>query len=644
MSPPAKRACALALLVLLLLPAAAGQVQTPLDPAKKPDLIPSNPAASYTDERQPTRICTSVLNIGEGASITPFHVVLRVDDVDVGEKRVDGTFQTGHGTEPMCWELPLKAGPHVFRVTVDAYGTVSESREDNNVYGDRGFIVPATPKVDLKMMSLTVTPPVGKPDSTQSFIATIANIGAANATASEVDILDENGLIARLPIRPLRPGESVRVATVTSTNFRPVGEFVARAIVDPMGNLSEIDERNNEAMAAYEVLEHPAPDLAFGNVTLSGNLVAKRGLRLDAVVPNLGDRVANDVAVRLLNATNVSLGNATRASIGAGLNATLSFFFILPEGNHTLRLVVDPDAKVVERNETNNAHELLVVIEPPPPSDDAPNLVIDRLDAAPSDPRPGEPVHLTALVHNAGDNASAPHSVNFTVNGAPAGSVRVVTRLEPGRYASVTLTWPGGAEGIHAVRATVDAQREIKELDEGDNNRTLDLEVAVPPPPAPTPTPPPEAPVDETPAQPTPPANETPPEAGRVVIGELVLGTRAVPGGLKGIASASLRNPTLTPVGSISVTFKVDGRVLKEVLVSGLGAAATGSATTGEVDLPAGSHTLSAEVRILGASAAPVVAQRAYDAAAGEKGTPGFEGALLALAVAVVAMARRRTR
>lgn len=647
MSPPAPRALALAFVALLLVPAAAGQVPTnpsqPLQESGRPDLIPSNPTETVTDERYDTKICANVLNVGEGPTVTPFHVTLRVDGQDVGEARVDETLQTGQGTKaPLCWNLPLKAGGHSFRVTVDAHDTVLEAREDNNAF-ERAFYVPPTPKLDYRVASITVTPRIGKPDTTQTFAATVQNIGTADAPPTEVDIVDDNGLIARLPLKALKVGESATVATVTATNFRPVGSFIARAIVDPRSNVSERSELNNEAATSFEVLEHPAPDLAFHNVTLVGNLTERRGLRLEATVVNLGDRIAQNLVVRLMNSTNASLGNATRSAIPSGSSATLQFFFLLPEGNHTLRLALDPDRKIVERNESNNLYELDLVIAPAPHAEALPNLVIDRIDASPSDPRPGEPVALTAFVRNVGDNASRPHSVNFTINGVFAGSIRVGSPLDPARLVPVTVSWGGGPQDVYFVRATVDASGEVRELDEGDNNHSMELVVATPAPPPATPTP--TQPSTPTPVV-TPPTEETPngsaDEAARVAIAELSIGTRAVPGGVKGIVIASLRNPTLTPVPRMTVTFKVDGQPLKEVLVSGLAGAATGSASTGKVDLPPGNHTVTAEVRILGSTNQPVSAQRSYDAAAGESNTPGFEAAALVLAVAAVALGRRK--
>lgn len=651
--PAPRRAGAMLLLAVLLAPLAGAQSlpADPFEPPPPPDLRPWNPLPSGTDEREPTTICTHVMNVGQGPSLLPFFVQLRLDGEVYAETRVEQQMQAGHGTaEPLCWTASLPAGRHQFLVFVDSADEVEELSERNNVHGWDGFDVRPTPQVDLEIVRFWVTPRVGRPDITQTFVAEVANRGDAPSPATVVQFKDENGVIAELPLKALQPGKAARAVHPTFTNLRPVGVFLAQASVDPHGEVPELSELNNAAFYDYEVLEHPAADLVVEDVEVGGNLTALRGVRIRALVPNAGDRPAGAFAVRLLNETNVTLANATLARLGPGENATFEFQILLPVGEHALRVVADALGQVVERSETNNERAFRVAIQPSPVSEDLPNLVVERVEVAPADPRPDEPVTLMAVVRNAGTNRSAATVLNFTVGDRVVASAPVPA-LEPGRYAYPFATWSGSAEGTYAVRVRADPAGAVRELDESDNHLAHAFQVLVPPPPPPTPEAPPgirDPPGGVTPPPtPTTPTSPTPGGAEgveAVELSDISIGTRPVPGGVKGVVIAALRNPTLEPVGRLTVTFKVDGKPLAEVLVDGLGAAATGSARTSEVDLPAGEHVVTVEVRAVGSGAPLAKADRTYTAEAGEKGVPAPGAALVAAVAVVAALARRRAR
>jgi hypothetical protein len=119
--------------------------------------------------------------------------------------------------------------------------------------------------------------------------------------------------------------------------------------------------------------------------------------------------------------------------------------------------------------------------------------------------------------------------------------------------------------------------------------------------------------------------------------------TRPAPGGLKARVTVGLRNPELDPLGRITVAFRVDGRLLKEVLVEGIPAAGLTGTTSGEVDVPPGAHEVQVEARVVGSTADPAVATTSYDAEAGEQDVPGAPLGLLLAALALLALARRKT-
>lgn len=675
---PPSRALAFALLLALALPGAVAQdpfqqqdptqelqddppeaprelqCQTPVD-ACLPDLIPTNPRVEVQDERSPATFCTDFVNVGEGPTAAPFRILLTIDQIGIAEEQVTGAYQTGEGGANICWDsVSLVAGRHSFSVLVDAEGEIVEKNETNNQRGSN-FNVLRAPKVDLRLTSLQVTPKDGGTSANQVFIVNVTNGGNEASPAAFVTLEDDMGPMTNWTTPALKPAQSVTLVFPTRPEYRSVGTFVARAVVDPSNAISELSEGNNEALTEYTVLEHPAPDYRISKVVVAGNRTEMRGVRVDVTVENVGDRASRGATLRLVNETNKTLAQGVTTSIlYPDTSSVVQFYMVLHAGNHSLRLIADPNNKVAERNEVNNEWNFTIDIAESIHILDQPNLLVERVYAMPEDPRPGESVSVGALVHNVGTNKSNATTVSFSVDGKQIATAAIPS-LKPDAYYSAYVPWPGGTSGTHIIEALADPSDKISELDEGDN--ALDLEFLIttqkppeeeqPPPivtpPVLVPTPPSATP---TPATPTPtpkPANDAP-TASRVVLGELVVSTKPVPGGVKGVVSASLRNPLLEPLGRFTVTFKVDGETVSEKLLGGILGAATIAATTGEIELPEGKHTVSAEVHIVGSSAAPLVRSSTYEEAAGEKtGVPGV-GALGLLGAAAIALILRRKR
>jgi hypothetical protein len=233
-----------------------------------------------------------------------------------------------------------------------------------------------------------------------------------------------------------------------------------------------------------------------------------------------------------------------------------------------------------------------------------------------------------------------------------------VPALGPDRHTTVAFSWGTHTPGDHDLRAVVDPDNAVREADERDNDRVAYVAFAPATPRTPPPTnvtmpdPPPDAE--------TPPGDggagtggeggsggdgfPTTPEPAKspVAVGELSIRTAPAPGAVKGVLVVALRNTGLEPLGRVTVAFSVDGRVVKEVLVNGLAAAASAPASSGEIDLPEGRHAVKAEVRVLGMDVAPLTVEGSYEAQAGERGIPGFGAALVAGSVAGLALVRRR--
>lgn len=674
-TPRSHRALALALAVLLM-PLAAAQVPTPTapDPRERPespttpqqaectqpvetclpDVMPTNPRASASDERYPVTACTDFINVGDAPTTALFRVRLDVDDIPTGERSFSKIYQRGEGEANICWgNLTLVAGRHRMTITVDSSSEMPESNENNNQRSTT-FTVGPTPKVDLRLSHLDVTPRLGAAKQNQVFLVNVTNVGTAASVATTVNLTDTNGKLATFDVRPLAPRETASFAHVTRPEYRPVGTFIAQAVVDPLGLNAEINELDNDMYVEYTVLDHPAPDLIIESLTITGNHTQYRGLKAHITVRNIGDQLARSIVIGVMNEGGTRLGEASSVGVLYPNQTTVvQLNLMLLAGNRTIRFFADPYNVVLERNETNNRWSEDIVVVLPSIEIDAPNLIIERMYAMPSDPRPGEAVSVGALIRNVGTSRSNASVINFTVDGASL-STAPVPALAPDASYSAYVPWIVRAAGLYNISARADSTEKVFELGEDDNTLGLSFSVTSVRVPDPEETPPPtnttKPPTNTTPPTPTTP---TPPKTNttkppvittpqRIVFGELTIDTRAVPGGVKGIVSASIRNPSIQPIATIEVTFKVDGTQVKQVLLQNLRGAASGSATTGEIDLPAGKHNLTTEVRIIGTTEI-VSRSKDYEAVAGDKaGLPAPGIALLLPALVALALFSRR--
>jgi hypothetical protein len=636
----------------------------PTDPLHQttvlPDLVASSGDPAPVDERAPPRLCGIVTNVAEGSLVaTPFTVQLRLEGSPVNETTVVERLGPYQGVT-VCWTLgePLRRGIHRFEVVADAREDVPEQNETNNAAASRAFYVAPAPQGDLRVRSVQVNPRVARMGQYQVFAIQVQNAGSAPTAPTTLEVRDDNGVMGTLLIPTLDPQQTETATLLTDPSTRPIGNFTAVARLDPTDALPELREDNNVGYSTYEIPPRPLPDLVVLDAAVNGTPVARRGLRMDVTLANVGARPAALPLVRLLEG-EVTLANATRQSLDPGANATFRFHFVLPAGEHVLRVVADPDGALIEANETNNAFPVALTVASAGNGTDgpdvaSPNLLVRQLDAGPTDPGPGEAVLLSALVSNAGDAPSNLTSVAFYADGKLLGR-KPVPPLDPDRHTIVPFSWGTSTPGDHDLRAVVDPDDAVREADERDNDLLSYVALLPPRPQAPPPTnvTMPE-PLPETPAEGSdgeaggdgsggdPPAPG--PAKDPVAVGELSIRTVQVPGALKGVLVVAIRNTGLEPVGRLTVAFSVDGRVVKEVLVNGLGAAASAPASTGELDLPEGRHSVKAEVRVLGSDAEPLVVQGTYEAKAGERGIPGPGVALVAACVGCVALLLRRRR
>jgi hypothetical protein len=646
-----------------------------------PDLVVSSVAAHLgADERSPTQVCATVTNIGydpnaavpRSTTGSGFEVYIKLelgfvdDNGTVGWAfeaenfaRQDTPLPGGPSstTDPtsdqaqFCWNFTIPAGNYRWYVLADDKNEVQESHENNNANAPQRatFTVKGIPTPDLIVSRLVVTPRDARPGDYQAFQFSVMNRGnATTGSPTHVELRDETGLLARMAVAVLPAGHTQSFVFLTQPDLRPPGSYFVVATVDPENNVTEYNESNNQLGVPYSIGPHPEPDLGLANVTLNGTLIngtleARHGIRLDGQLVDTGNASVTNASIQLL-LDGVPAKNLTIPQmVDVGKPANFSFYFVLSPGNHTIALAVDPNDVLIEFDKTNNNWTQALSIAPASEDLALPNLVLDRLDAAPRDPAPNETVSITGLVENLGTKRSNDTTVALYLGTTKLGTVHVGP-VSPDRSVSFRFPWGAPPLGPYELRAEVDPDNAVNETDETDNNYTLPFEIVPPPaPPSPVTLPNGTLPGDDgtTPGgNATPPVVLTPTSNGPLVeLPLLDLSTRPVPGGVKGVVKVSLRNPTIEPLGRITVTFSVDGKSLDTRLVSSIDGAGTTSLSSDEMDLPPGTHTLTVSALVIGPGNEPVNATKDYTAEAGAKNlvplgwAPIVGGALAAAAI-----------
>lgn len=127
----------------------------------------------------------------------------------------------------------------------------------------------------------------------------------------------------------------------------------------------------------------------------------------------------------------------------------------------------------------------------PAPQADGPDLIVDRIDPIPFDPRPGERVRFNVVVKNVGNQSATPFDLTLSSEGQLDYTLRSKDSLAPGGKMTFKSMGPYATyDNLMWVRADVDTKNEVKETRE-DNNYLITSVTVQDPFPSPFPPGPP---------------------------------------------------------------------------------------------------------------------------------------------------------
>jgi len=407
-------------------------------------------------------------------------------------------------------DLIASPGVYEIRVLVDSNDQIPELDEGNNELRT-SVIVSASSQgqPDLRPRSLVFEPPspVGLAD-TVAMAATVANMGDRDASPFEVSFaycrLAEGGNECAGQYEefdrrtfsgglPKGASQSIDAQLDIPSLGLTSGRYSIRVAVDPTsaehatGQIEEQDEANNTLTTGLFV---QGPELAPTGLTFSPSTPhIGETIKVSATVKNVGTGSATKIPVAFhIDGIQFALPTVTLAdNESAEVTAFLRTGELnLSPGSHSVRVVIDPNDQIAERDETNNEIRTSLRLLPSVPQ--RPELRPKRVVFSPSSPVDlGQASSLAVLgeVLNTGEVAARGVRISFAYR--PAGSVRwldvpcstncTVDELSPGARveAKAELDLSDLRPGRYDVRVVVDPATDdqpdgrIAELDEFNN-------------------------------------------------------------------------------------------------------------------------------------------------------------------------------
>jgi subtilase family serine protease len=107
----------------------------------------------------------------------------------------------------------------------------------------------------------------------------------------------------------------------------------------------------------------------------------------------------------------------------------------------------------------------------------APDLTVSPADIslAPEDPIAGQPVNITAIIHNIGNATARNITVDFYID-STSGITKEIDEIQPGSQKSVSINnYIFLSAGSHTITVKIDADNRIIEENEGNNNAVVSV-------------------------------------------------------------------------------------------------------------------------------------------------------------------------
>ncbi len=442
------------------------------------DIVPSPDIITLL----PTDIRLSVTVHNSGmAEVTDAKVVLYEGEVSDSSRIGEASLTvSGRASETLVFNTSIIEGkPQHYFVVVDPDNQIKESSELNN---SALRIVNPESTYDFAALQegLSIAPAVGNIFEPLAITAKIRNNGTVDAFSVPVHLVADKGtgpLTVATQAIDLPAGQSIDhiLSWVPEISGAALSLSV---VVDPHNAFAEMAENNNSATVTIDINGSSKPDLALSYSDISFDpapALEGADTSLRATVRNRGFSPATDVRVDFFDSPSGESGNALLGSVavpviapGESLVAALDWTKIPVSGKRVISVVLDPQDAIDEISEDNNsAFTTLQVLT-------LPDFAVSdtAISFSPEAPHEGDPVTVTAVVQNQGEQSAVNIPVAFREGSALLGT-SIIPEIAANGQATASITFPTeGKVGITEIEVIVDPESTLPEQDKT-NNRAV---------------------------------------------------------------------------------------------------------------------------------------------------------------------------
>ena len=453
---------------------------------------PPNPrVGDYIEGKLGVRVNVTVENIGDADTESGFAVAFYVNATDQAHRinsNDEGEIQ--FGVMPMgdawnvsewWWTDDLTDGVNYTVIVVVDVRTpehpvpINDSNVTNNIFmANQSFRPRLYPELSIPPGGVSITPAHPFAGDDVAVNVTIINSGEKNARDVEVYFYlnDTSHPITTFVTVPWvnLSGPSLASAKWNTTGLAPASYTLLVCMNPPWAFTRTVERDRSDNNATQNVtLAEPMPDLLVRNITcIPLRPRIGQGVVVTGEVANAGSAPSEPSNLSLFvdfNATAVA--TAPMPSLGPGESRD----FALPWNSsglsaavHRMRLTVDPDYALADANQTNNTFTWSMEFE------GVVDLMLANLTVSPASPHPGDTVHFSVTVINAGTLRCNSANLTLRIGGAEADRKQLLTLSAGGQLGS-TLRWSseGTVPGSYDFEVSVSPGPGENDSDTGNN-------------------------------------------------------------------------------------------------------------------------------------------------------------------------------
>jgi hypothetical protein len=293
-----------------------------------------------------------------------------IGDVNTDE---DGILDVIVATTPTVFALDGKNGTELWEYDLEEGNRILWSSPAIADIDNDGFLDVVVEGMALshEIIDLTLSPsdisftldPITENEPV-SIEAIVHNVGDATASNVLVSFFDNDVLIDNLTKSQI-PGRDSRQARIDWTPTEP-GQHTIKVVLDPLGEIEEIDENNNQAQKIVNVLDsfpdfvvdelrfYRADGLEVDNV--DKHLIEGEESTITAIGRNIGNDEAENVKVAFYDgSTQIDTKQTVEyIEVDGTINVSVTWAATASPTDHTVKVKFDPDKQFQEENESNN--------------------------------------------------------------------------------------------------------------------------------------------------------------------------------------------------------------------------------------------------------------------------------------------------